>query len=294
MTAAGYLRAHFPRLKAGERFDFARHTSIGCGGTAAAWACPSDGEELASLLALCERERIPYCFLGAGANVLPQDGLFDGVVIRFRGFRKLEAEGCIVRVGAGVTGGRLLRFARENCLAGAEFLTGIPMTVGGAVAMNAGVKEGHIGDLVSGVVCAVPGRVFALSSEACRFGEKDSIFLREKIAVIGGELKFKYSFPDEIERRRCYFRLKRASLPKGRSMGCVFVNPEEESAGALIERCGLKGVRIGGARVSEIHANFILNDGGSSADVSALIALVKERVKRETGVVLREEVRRLP
>lgn len=294
MTAAGYLRAHFPQLKAGEQFDFARHTSIGCGGTAAAWACPSDGEELASLLALCESERIPYCFLGAGANVLPQDGLFDGVVIRFCGFRKLMAEGCIVRVGAGVTGGRLLRFARENCLAGAEFLTGIPMTVGGAIAMNAGVKEGHIGDLVSGVVCAVPGRVFSLSSEACRFGEKDSIFLREKIAVIGGELKFKYSFPDEIERRRCYFRLKRASLPKGRSMGCVFVNPEEESAGALIERCGLKGVRIGGARVSGIHANFILNEGGSSADVSALIALVKERVERETGVVLREEVRRLP
>ncbi len=294
MTAAGYLRAHFPRLKAGEPFDFARHTSIGCGGRAAAWACPSDGEELASLLALCKRERIPYCFLGAGANVLPQDGLFDGIVIRFCGFRKIRAEGCIVRVGAGVTGGRLLRFARENCLAGAEFLTGIPMTVGGAVAMNAGVKEGHIGDLVSGVVCAVPGRVFSLSSEACRFGEKDSIFLQEKIAVIGGELKFKYSFPDEIERRRCYFRLKRASLPKGRSMGCVFVNPEEESAGALIERCGLKGVRIGGARVSEVHANFILNDGGSSADVSALIALVKERVERETGVVLREEVRRLP
>ena len=148
--------------------------------------------------------------------------------------------------------------------------------------------------LFAGVACAVPGRVFSLPSEACRFGEKDSIFLREKIAVIGAELKFKYSFPDEIERRRCYFRLKRASLPKGRSMGCVFVNPEEESAGALIERCGLKGVRIGEARVSEVHANFILNEGGSSADVSALIALVKERVERETGVVLREEVRRLP
>ena len=268
MTLADYLIGRLPRLCAGGPFDFARHTSIGCGGTAAAWACPKSGEELSFLLALLKEQNIPSCFLGAGANVLPRDGFFDGVVIRFNGFCSLAAEGALVRVGAGVTGGRLLRFAGEKCLAGAEFLTGIPMTVGGAVAMNAGVKEGHIGELVSRVFCASAGRTFCLSQAECAFQEKDSIFLREN--------------------------MKRRALPKGRSMGCVFVNPEGKSAGAVIEACGLKGMRLGGARVSEVHANFILNDGGTASDVSALIALVKERVEKETGIVLREEVRRLP
>ena len=294
MTLYGLLSERFPRLCAGEYFDFARHTSIGCGGTAAAWASPRSGEELSSLLAFLEGTCIPYCFLGAGANVLPRDGFFDGVVIRFCGFCSLAAEGALVRVGAGVTGGRLLRFAKEKCLAGAEFLTGIPMTVGGAVAMNAGVKEGHIGELISRVVCASAGRTFCLSQAECAFEEKVSIFLRENIAVIGAELRLKHSFPEEIARRRCYFRTKRRELPKGRSMGCVFVNPEGKSAGAVIEACGLKGMRLGGARVSEVHANFILNDGGTASEVSALIALVKARVEKETGIVLREEVRRLP
>ena len=294
MTLADYLIGRLTRLCAGGPFDFARHTTIGCGGTAAAWACPKSGEELASLLALLKEQNIPSCFLGAGANVLPRDGVFDGVVIRFSGFCSLAAEGAWVRVGAGVTGGRLLRFAKEKCLAGAEFLTGIPMTVGGAVAMNAGVKEGHIGELISRVFCASAGRTFCLSQAECAFQEKDSIFLRENIAVIGAELKLKHSFPEEIARRRCYFRTKRRALPKGRSMGCVFVNPEGKSAGAVIEACGLKGMRLGGARVSDVHANFILNDGGTASEVSALIALVKERVREETGIVLREEVRRLP
>ena len=160
--------------------------------------------------------------------------------------------------------------------------------------MNAGVKEGHIGELISRVFCASAGRTFCLSQAECAFQEKDSIFLRENIAVIGAELRLKHSFLEEIARRCCYFRTKRRALPKGRSMGCVFVNPEGKSAGAVIEACGLKGMRLGGARVSEVHANFILNDGGTASEVSALIALVKERVREETGIVLREEVRRLP
>ena len=220
MTLADYLIGRLPRLCAGGPFDFARHTSIGCGGTAAAWACPKSGEELSSLLALLKEQNIPSCFLGAGANVLPRDGVFDGVVIRFSGFCSLAAEGAWVRVGAGVTGGGLLRFAKEKCLAGAEFLTGIPMTVGGAVAMNAGVKEGHIGELISRVFCASAGRTFCLSQAECAFQEKDSIFLRENIAVIGAELKLKHSFPVEIARRRCWERARGRSSRRAGSRGC--------------------------------------------------------------------------
>ncbi len=294
MTLHLCLKERFPRLQAGEYFDFARHTTIGCGGTAAAWASPKDGEELALLMDFLKREHIPCCFLGAGANVLPQDGLFDGVVIRFDRMRELRADGTAVRVGAGVTGGRLLKELEARTLAGAEFLTGIPMTVGGGAAMNAGVKEGHIGDLVESVTCVEAGRTFVLTNAECRFSEKDSIFLQDRLAVVAVKLRLKKSFPEEIARRRCYFRLKRSSLPKGRSMGCVFVNPEGMSAGALIDGCGLKGASVGGARVSELHANFIINEGATSSEISALIALVKRRVYEERGILLREEIRRLP
>ena len=294
MTLHARLKAHFPKLEAAEYFDFARHTAIGCGGTASAWAAPRNGEELALLLDFLRREHIPHCFLGAGANVLPKEGLFDGVVIRFCRMQQLCAEGRTVRVGAGVTGGRLLKELEARTLAGAEFLAGIPMTVGGAAAMNAGVREGHLGDLIESVTCAEAGRCFTLTNQECRFFEKDSIFLREKFAVTCVTLNLKYSFPEEIARRRCYFRLKRASLPKGRSMGCVFVNPEGRSAGALIDGCGLKGTRIGGAKVSELHANFILNEGGTSGDVAALIAHIQKIVCERTGILLREEIQRLP
>ena len=294
MTLHLCLKERFPRLQAGEYFDFARHTTIGCGGTAAAWASPKDGEELALLMDFLKREHIPCCFLGAGANVLPQDGLFDGVVIRFDRMQELSAEGTAVRIGAGVTGGRLLKELEARTLAGAEFLTGIPMTVGGGAAMNAGVKEGHIGDLVESVTCVEAGRTFVLTNAECRFSEKDSIFLQDRLAVVAVKLRLKKSFPEEIARRRCYFRLKRLSLPKGRSMGCVFVNPEGMSAGALIDGCGLKGASVGGARVSDVHANFIINEGATSSEISALIALIKRRVYEERGILLREEIRRLP
>ena len=113
------------------------------------------------------------------------------------------------------------------------------------------------------------------------------------LAVLGASRMLRYSYREEIERNTCYFRMRRKDLPKGRSMGCVFVNPEGESAGELIDRCGLKGARIGGAFVSSAHANFIISDGGSSADVSALIAFVRKQVYAQTGVLLREEIRRI-
>ncbi len=287
------LHERFPGVRGEEDFPFARHTTIGCGGTAAAAFSPSSAEELALLLRVLEAENIPYCFLGAGANVLPREGRFEGAVIRFDGFSSLRAEGDTIVAGAGVTGGRLLGFARAHALGGAEFLTGIPMTAGGAVVMNAGVREGHIGDLIEEVYCVAGGVPRIFSARECAFGEKTSVF-QSGIAVTGMRLRLRQETATEIASRTEYFRKKRAHLPKGRSMGCVFVNPAGLSAGAIIEACGLKGTKLGGARVSEIHANFILNEGGSSEDIEALIALVKRRVQGRTGILLTEEIRRIP
>ena len=287
------VRERFPGLCGEEDFSFARHTTIGCGGVAEAAFSPPSAESLAALIRFLEEEGIPYCFLGAGANVLPKEGRFEGAVIRFGGLSSLRREGDSLIAGAGVTGGRLLAFARENCLGGAEFLTGIPMTVGGAAVMNAGVREGHIGDLIEEAVGADRGKVCVFSARDCRFGEKTSIF-QSGIAVISVRLKLAPASREENLARTAYFRKKRAHLPKGRSMGCVFVNPAGLSAGAVIEACGLKGLKLGGARLSNAHGNFILNEGGSSDDADALIALIKRRVRERTGIVLREEIRRIP
>ncbi len=293
MEIHAYLKQKLPALPTERDFSFARHTTIGCGGTAALAAFPRSGAETARLLRELSAENIPYCFLGAGANVLPADGRFEGVVVRFSRMDALVRDGNTVLCGAGVTVGRLLRTARAYGLGGAEFLTGIPASLGGAVTMNAGVREGHIGDLVTGVLAVEHGVLREYLPAACDFGEKQSVFQRGA-AVCAVWLKFSSLPQSEIDRRLFTFRAARAGLPKGRSMGCVFVNPAGRSAGEIIERCGLKGAAVGGASVSERHANFILNRGGTAADVAALIAHVRRTVFERTGILLREEIKRLP
>ena len=293
MDIFALLRDCFPDLCLEQDFSFARHTTIGCGGRAAVCASPASEEELAALLAWLAKRSIPYCFLGAGANVLPRDGDFDGVVVRFSRMNSLEEADGMIAAGAGVTGGALLRFAGAHRLGGLEFLTGIPTTVGGAVTMNAGVASGHLGDIVERVVGVEKGKLRVFSRAECRFSEKTSVF-QEGIAVAKAYLRTEPSDEEAIRARMACFREKRKHLPKGRSMGCVFVNPEGRSAGAVIDSCGLKGLSVGGARVSEIHANFILNEGGTAEDISILIATVKKRVFERTGILLREEVRRIP
>lgn len=273
-------------------FSLSRHTTIGCGGRAALAVSPSDAEETAEVLSLLHRRRIPHAFLGAGANTLPPDGDIDGVLVRSDLLGGLVLDGETLFAGAGVTGGALLRFAIEHGIGGFEPFVGIPMTVGGACVMNAGVRERHLSDLVLRVLAVHRGKIVGFSPEACAFGEKKSVF-QEGIFVVGVLLRAQRAPRETILKRRDQCLARRALLPKGRSMGCVFVNPDGVGAGELIDRCGLKGRRIGGAHVSEEHANFILNDGGTSEDVSALIALIREEVLSKTGIELREEIRRL-
>lgn len=287
------LPERFSRIGWEKDFSFARHTTIGCGGTARYAASPQDAESAAELLCFLKKSKIPYCFLGAGANTLPADGVFEGVAVRFSRMKTLYADGETLYAGAGVTGGALLRFAELSRIGGLEAFTGIPMTAGGGVVMNAGVREGHFSDVVERVVGIEDGKIRTFLPADCAFSEKYSVF-QNGIAVVGVYLRGKKCSPQEISRRRAYFREKRARLPGGRSMGCVFVNPEGDFAARLIEECGLKGKRIGGACVSEKHANFILNGGGTSADVAALIGLIKEEVLSRTGVLLREEIKRIP
>ena len=292
MDIFAYLKERLPFVDCERNFSFAKHTTIGCGGTAAAALSPGSCEDVAQVLSLLERERIPYCLLGSGANVLPAEGYFEGAVVRFVRLKTLFLDNEIF-AGAGVTGGELLAFAHANCVGGFEPFTGIPTSVGGGVAMNAGVRERHFGDLVSRVLAVERGKIYTIPAKSCLFSEKNSLFL-QKIAVTGVYFKATTSSAEKIETETQRYRLRRAHLPKGRSMGCTFVNPDGISAGKLVEECGLKGRTKGKVRVSDVHANFIINEGGSADDVSALISEVKSEVARQTGISLREEIKRIP
>ena len=282
-----------PAVEKELNFSFARHTTIGSGGCAAVALYPSDILQAAACIAFLENNGVPYCFLGAGANVLPRDGAFEGAVIRFQRMKTLSFENELY-ADAGVTGGELLSFAERHSVTGFEPFAGIPTTVGGGVAMNAGIPERHFCDLVVRVVACKKGEIQTLSNEMCRFSQKSSVFLEEKIAVLGVYYKAEHLPQAEIRERTKHYLERRAHLPKGRSMGCTFVNPEGISAGALIDGCGLKGRRVGRAFISEEHANFIINEGACSEDIARLIDEVKNEVFRKTGILLREEVRRIP
>lgn len=281
----------FPRAQTERNFSFAAHTTIGCGGNAALGVSPESAEETAEILSFLKAERIPYCFLGAGANVLPADGYWEGVVIRFHRLCLLQAKDNLIYAGAGVSGGELLRFAAEKSLGGLEPLAGIPMTVGGGAAMNAGIGGTHFSDLVVSVTAIENGKIRTYALKECEYSEKNSVFL-QGIAITSVCLRGEKS--DCVAQNTAYYLARRSAQPKGRSMGCTFVNPEGMSAGEIIDRCGLKGLSVGRARVSDVHANFIINEGSSSRDVAELISVVKAEVKRQTGILLREEIRLLP
>ncbi len=272
-------------------FCFAACSSIGCGGFAKAAYFPRSVEETARLIQTLNEENIPYYVLGNLTNVLPPDEGTERVIVSTKRLRGVQiGERTFVLAGTG--SGELLTAAKKAGFTGAEFLYGIPCTLGGALYMNAGAGGKYIAEIVEKVLVLRAGKLEYLPVEDCRYAYKKSAFMQNDDVILGGELRLQPSDEDEIEKKRAYFLQRRAHLPKERSMGCVFKNPEGRFAGDLIERSGLKGLRIGGARISPKHANFIVNDGGATAkDIRALIALIKGAVRAQYGVLLEEEIR---
>ena len=273
----------------------ARLTAWGTGGTAARVYVPADGDDLARFLAsLGPRE--PVLWVGLGSNLLVRDGGLDGVVILTTGGlgEMTELDDRTVRVQAGVPGAKLARHLASRGLAGGEFFAGIPGTLGGALAMNAGAHGTETWDLVRRVETMDRG-----GRRRWRHGGEFEVGYRSVAGpgdewFIGAELRLAPSDPGVVRTRtRQLVRARARTQPTGeRSCGSVFRNPPADYAGRLIEACGLKGTRVAGAVVSDKHANFIVNEGGaSSSDIEALIGLVRSRVLEETGVALEPEVR---
>jgi UDP-N-acetylmuramate dehydrogenase len=279
------------------RFDvpLSRFTSLRVGGAADALAMPPDRSALRRCLAACAAHRLPVTVLGSGFNTLVRDGGIEGVVLRLQPLRALRRDpaGDLV-AEAGVSHATVTRHCVEQGLAGLEFAAGIPGSVGGWIAMNAGVPEREVKDVVRAVeVMEAGGASRCLPAEALRFAYRRAA-LPEGAVVVAAAFRVRESTREAVQGEVDRHLAKRArSQPLDvPSCGSVFKNPPGDFAGRLIEAAGLKGERVGGAEISELHANFIVNRGGATAsDVLALIDAARRRVRERTGVELEPEVR---
>jgi len=274
----------------------ANKTTLRVGGAARVYAEPATADDLAAILRTLHARGVPLQVLGRGSNLLIPDAGVDGVVVSLRqpsweAFEVL-ADGR-VRVGAGLRLKNLCGLAAAAGLVGFEFLEGIPGNVGGALRMNAGAMGGWMFDVVDTVeALALDGTPRQWTRAAMTVSYRHCAELAGAIAT-GAILQPKASSGrDDVSRQIDVYRSKRQeSQPREPSAGCIFKNPPDDSAGRLIDACGLKGERIGDAEVSTVHGNFIINRGhATSADVIDLVRRVRERVASQTGVTLEPEV----
>ena len=275
-------------------FDFSKNSSIGVGGKADIVFYPRSTAECALLIKMLQREGVEYCVLGNLTNVLPPDEGSSRVIIRTNKLNGVLVTDNGVFAYAGATSGALLASCKRAGKSGLEFLKGVPCTLGGALYMNAGAGGVYMDSVVESVLVYREGETKILPVQDCAYAYKSSAFMRSQDVILGASLRLKKASIEEIEEKERFFAQRRAHLPKGKSMGCTFKNPHNAFAGDLIERSGLKGFRIGGARVSQDHANFIVNDGNATAkDIRELILVIKNAVLAQYGVKLEEEIRYL-
>lgn len=283
-------------LGAKENVPLSRLVSFRVGGPAAFLFQPRREEALNEALRICRDERIPVILLGNGTNVLPSDEGFPGLIVQFGGDDAAPVfEGTKVTVGAGYSLTALAKESVQRGFMGLERLCGIPGTLGGAVAMNAGAYGGEIKSVLSRVRVYRDGAFLWEDAHLSDMGYRQSPYCWPKTVVTAVELRL---LPDDgtaVETMDECLKKRREKQPLSLpSAGSTFKRPEGHFAGALIEGCGLKGYSIGGAQVSKLHAGFIVNRGGATAaDIEALMRYVQDRVFEETGVKLEPEVKRL-
>ncbi len=271
------------------------HTSLRIGGPADIFVVPQDVEDIRLALGFAEREQLPVDVVGAGTNLLVRDGGIHGVVLKLEGcLGRTEFNGEEAVVGAGVGLSALIREAAALNLGGIECLVGIPATIGGAVAMNAGTADGWIGDFISAVYFLHPdGTLGEFKPGNGSFGYR-AFAAPPGAVLVGARLQLHRRPQVEIQKDiKQRLKQKEATQPLAlASVGCVWKNPQGETAARLIEKVGLKGKRLNGAEISAKHANFIVNRGGATAaDILALMDMTRERVQGHFGIALESEIR---
>jgi UDP-N-acetylmuramate dehydrogenase len=276
-----------------------RHTSLRVGGCADMMIYPANHQEVRTIIRFCTSRAIHRFVIGAGTNLLVRDGGIRGVVIKLtRSFRKItmvrtDGDQPMIQAEAGASLRRLLTACLDQELAGLEFVSGIPGSVGGAWAMNAGAQGAEMGDVTEALTLLTPqGEIEEKKRPGLPFGYRSlrlapgTIILKGLLRVRRGTRNSIAKTVETINRRR--WRTQPWDLP---SAGSVFKNPPGDAAGRLIEKAGLKGRREGGAQISEKHANFIVNRGGATAqDILTLMDVMQKSVLEATGIRLEPEL----
>ncbi len=281
--------------------DLALHTSFKIGGPSDIWVQPCDIASLKNLLALVRRRKVPTFVIGNGSNVLASDHGFKGIVINLASapFKKVKINGSAITVGAGYSLPKLVRVACEKGLGGLESLVGIPGTVGGAIYMNAGGSDNPVYKNMGGLVTSLKvmdrsGGIRRLRMDEMNFGYRHSNL--EPYVILEATLRLeKADSKTLISSSSQYLKMKRGKqVLDAPSAGCVFKNPPEFqfTCGQMIDMLGLKGKRIGGAEVSEKHANFIINRGKATCkDVLGMVDLIKNKVRENYNIDLNLEIK---
>ena len=274
--------------------NLSRYTTLGTGGPATAFALPTTVEEVEERLRWAAERGLAVATIGLGSNVLVADEGVDALVLKLvGGLAAIEVDGELLRAGGGAANAVCLHRARSAGLGGFEFACAIPGTIGGGVWMNGGAYGGDFSQVLERVLVTTADGTGWLTPAELGLSYRHSELSHRQV-VVRAELRLRPRPPDEIKAdvRALNARRKEAQPTNRRTFGSVFKNPDHElSAGRMLEACGLKGHRIGGAQISPKHANFIENTGDArSADAIALMAEARRRAHAEYGVVLEHEV----
>jgi UDP-N-acetylmuramate dehydrogenase len=277
-----------------EGIELARYTTLGTGGAARAFARPESEREVGELLRWARERSLGVAVVGLGSNLLAADGGVEALVLKLGGeLAAVEADGDVLRVGGGTANAVALHRARAAGLGGFEFACAIPGTIGGGVWMNAGAYGGDFAAVLERVLVATADGSGWLTPAELGLSYRHSELEHGQV-VLAAELRLRPRPPDEIKAdvRELNTRRKAAQPTNRRTFGSVFKNPEHElSAGRMLEACGLKGYRIGGAQISPKHANFIENaDAAATTDALSLMAEARRRALDRFGVRLEHEV----
>ena len=271
------------------------HTSLRIGGSADIFVVPQNVDDIRHALLFAEREQLPVTVVGGGNNLLVGDRGVRGVVLKLEGcLGRAEFHGEEALAGAGVSLSGLIREAAALNLGGLEPLIGIPATIGGALAMNAGSADGSIGDFVSAVYFLHPDGALGEFKPANGTFPYRAFHAPPGSVLVGCRLRLHRRSMGDIQRDlKQRLKVKKSTQPLAlASAGHVWKNPDGESAARLIEKVGLKGKRVSGAEISTKHANFVVNRGSATAaDIMALMDLARERVAAQCGITLEPEIR---
>ncbi|MBR0399776.1 MAG: UDP-N-acetylmuramate dehydrogenase [Mogibacterium sp.] len=298
-AAAARIADSIPEDRCLKDEPMSKHTSFRIGGPAALFVQVFTEDELAAVLQACATENAEHIIVGNGTNFLVADEGYPGIMIHLAGdFETVEEtdDACCVRAGAAKLLSGISAFLTERGLAGFEFASGIPGSLGGAVFMNAGAYGGEIGDLVESVrlMKGDGSSITELPGSEMGFAYRHSSVEDSGMIVLSAVLRLIPDAPDAIAARVAELQAKRnAKQPVNYpSAGSTFKRPANGFAAALIDEAGLKGYRVGGAMVSEKHAGFVINAGGATAeDVLAVMRHVRDKVMQKSGIELEPEVR---